>query len=192
MKKHYFFASKNQEKLRDVLDIVGFWSELKVEHYDVAVAELQTNDVRALIQHKLIEAFERIRQPTIVDHTCLSLSALNGLPGAQASLFWDKLGGDICEVVNRLGDNKAQVEVWLGYTDGKRFNEIVIEKTGTIASSPRGGRKFDWDSIFIPSGEHRTYAEMTPTEKNKHSPRAQAFNRFYYEVLKNGKAGKYD
>jgi XTP/dITP diphosphohydrolase len=170
-----FFASKNVGKLEDVMELVGAWSGIRIDHYEVAIEELQTSDLKALVQDKAIRAFSIIRQPLVVDHTCLELKALNGLPGTHARLFWDRLGDRICEVVGKLGEDKAEVTVGLAYTDGKSIKTVMRKQRGTIAPAPRGARHFDWDRLFVPDGESRTYAEMTPAEKNRTSPRARAF-----------------
>ena len=47
---------------------------------------------------------------------------------------------------------------------------------GTIAETPRGGEGFGYDPVFVPDeGDGRTFAEMTPEEKNHLSHRGRAF-----------------
>jgi XTP/dITP diphosphohydrolase len=46
---------------------------------------------------------------------------------------------------------------------------------GTLARAPRGANGFGYDPIFVPTGETRTTAEMTPAEKNAISHRGRAF-----------------
>src|SRR4051794_30922481 len=112
--KRVFFASGNVEKLADVMDIVGSWTDIRVDHYPISIEELQTIDLQVLVENKLMRAFQSVRQPVIVDHTCLGLQALKGLPATHSSLFWQTLGGDICDIVARLGENRAEVTVGLG------------------------------------------------------------------------------
>jgi XTP/dITP diphosphohydrolase len=179
----YFFATKNIEKLKDVQDLVGDWHDIRIEHFDIGLKEFQTDDVVELVEHKLVEAYRKIKRPTIVDHTCLQFDALKGLPGTQTSIFWNTLGAEhICTILKSLNNWKAEVKVCLGYTDGLTLKTIVKSRKGTITAAPRGSRNFDWDAIFIPKGSKLTYAEMTPHEKNKASPRALAFNEFRSKV----------
>jgi len=49
----------------------------------------------------------------------------------------------------------------------------VVE--GEIITEMRGSSGFGYDPIFVPSGESRTFAEMTVEEKNEHSHRSRAF-----------------
>ena len=45
----------------------------------------------------------------------------------------------------------------------------------SIAPTPRGERGFGWDSIFVPSGSTRTFAEMAAAEKDAVSHRGRAW-----------------
>ena len=52
---------------------------------------------------------------------------------------------------------------------------VTGECEGTIAESERGANGFGYDSLFIPKdGDGRTFAEMTPKEKDAISHRARA------------------
>ncbi len=53
--------------------------------------------------------------------------------------------------------------------------------TGTLPDKPRGSDGFGWDDIFVPDGQKleddqkpKTFAEMTPEEKEAHSMRTRA------------------
>ena len=46
---------------------------------------------------------------------------------------------------------------------------------GTIAAAARGDGGFGYDPVFVPDGGPRTFAEMTPAEKNALSHRGRAF-----------------
>jgi XTP/dITP diphosphohydrolase len=48
------------------------------------------------------------------------------------------------------------------------------ELTGTLAAAPRGTGGFGYDPAFVPDGETRTVAEMSPGEKDAISHRARA------------------
>ena len=48
---------------------------------------------------------------------------------------------------------------------------------GLLVWPPRGRLGHGYDPIFVPEGDHRTYAEMTADEKNLISHRAQAFGK---------------
>src|SRR3989344_459304 len=48
-------------------------------------------------------------------------------------------------------------------------NSFIVE--------PRGTSDFGWDPIFMPEGQQKTFAEMSPGEKGKISPRGAAIRK---------------
>ena len=46
---------------------------------------------------------------------------------------------------------------------------------GALVREPRGTGGFGYDPIFVPDGETRTTAEMSPAEKDAISHRGKAF-----------------
>ena len=46
---------------------------------------------------------------------------------------------------------------------------------GSLSRAPRGSNGFGYDPIFVPDGESRTTAEMTPQQKDAISHRGRAF-----------------
>ncbi|MCX7785924.1 MAG: non-canonical purine NTP pyrophosphatase, partial [candidate division WOR-3 bacterium] len=46
--------------------------------------------------------------------------------------------------------------------------------SGVIADKPKGESGFGYDPVFIPDGFDKTFAELSPEEKNKISHRAKA------------------
>jgi XTP/dITP diphosphohydrolase len=56
---------------------------------------------------------------------------------------------------------------------GSHVVEGAVE--GQLSLHPRGNAGFGWDAIFVPQGEGRTFAEMTPSEKDARSHRRRAW-----------------
>lgn len=54
-----------------------------------------------------------------------------------------------------------------------------------VSTEERGKRHFGWDPVFIPKGENRTFAQMSPEEKNAKSHRRAALAKFknYLETI---------
>ena len=48
---------------------------------------------------------------------------------------------------------------------------------GKIIHAMRGKHGFGYDAVFVPSGYHKTFAEMKPTVKNRISHRARALKK---------------
>jgi XTP/dITP diphosphohydrolase len=85
-----------------------------------------------------------------------------------------------------LGDEKnrkATAKVAAGFWDGEKLVQGLGEIKGIITTELRGETSFGWDSIFIPEGHNKTFAEMTMEEKNKISMRRLAFEDLRRKIL---------
>jgi len=176
-----YFATNNNFKFEEVKEVaLGF--NIKLEKLECNIRELQTINREDLIKHKTLEAFSKVHSPVMVDHASLEIESLNGIPGTLTQLFWDKLEGKICDIVSSLGSPNARAISTVGYCDGKRvhFEEGIVN--GEITKEPKGSRKFQWDTIFIPSGSSKTYGEMDISEKNKISQRKIALNKMFEKI----------
>ena len=171
--KQLKFVTGNPNKLREAQEILGIQMEqVEVDH----LHEIQTNDIRQLVEHKVTQAWKALKCPVLVEDSGLVFTAWNGLPGALVKWFEKSVG---CEGMLKMlesFDNRQAVAVCLAAVyDGETMILGEGRVPGTIAREIRGSQGFGWDVIFIPDGETRTYAEMTPEEKNAKSHRRQAF-----------------
>lgn len=120
----------------------------------------------------------------VADDSGLAVDALNGMPGVL-SARWS----------GRHGDDRANTELLLGQLgdvpDERRGGAFVCAAAlvtpdgteivehgqwrGHIVRAPRGTNGFGYDPIFVPEGEQRTSAELSPAEKDAASHRGRAF-----------------
>lgn len=175
MNKEIIFITGNQNKAREVGEITGF----DILEKDLEIPEVQSLDIEEVAKVKALAAFALVKKPVIVDDTGMNIEALNGLPGALITWFLKKLGPKgVLGLVSSCENRKASVSTCIAYAD----DEGVVSFTGTVegvlADHPRGENGFGYDSIFIPSGQSKTYAEMTPEEKNGISMRKIAILKF--------------
>jgi XTP/dITP diphosphohydrolase len=120
----------------------------------------------------------------VADDSGLAIDALNGMPGVLSARWSGGHGEDernLRLVLAQLGDvpderRGAQFvcAAALVVPDG---TEVVVhgEWAGRIIREPRGTGGFGYDPIFVPAGEERTSAELTPDEKDAASHRGLAF-----------------
>ena len=94
------------------------------------------------------------------EHRVQLLKDLESVPDSQRNAHF------VCCIcyINKSGEAKFAKGIW----------------PGKIATEERGNNGFGYDPIFIPDGENKTSAEMTPEEKNSKSHRARAIK----ELLK--------
>jgi XTP/dITP diphosphohydrolase len=127
---------------------------------------------------------ERTGWPAIADDSGLTVEALNGMPGVLSARWSGKHGDDEANLSLLLG----QLSDVPGRRRGGAFvcaaaavvpgvGEEVVEGrlVGTLLRERRGTNGFGYDPIFVPRGETRTTAEMSPEEKDAISHRGQAF-----------------
>jgi len=167
------FVTGNPNKLREAQEILGVKMEQgSADH----LHEIQTNDIRQLVEHKVTEAWREFQCPVLVEDSGLIFTAWNGLPGALVKWFEKSVGCEgMLRMLESFENRQAEALCLAAVYDGKTMVVGEGRVPGTIAPAMRGSQGFGWDVIFIPDGETRTYAEMSPAEKNSHSHRRQAF-----------------
>ncbi len=170
------FLSSNARKIAEVQAILG--DAVEVVPVERRLAEVQSDDVEALVRDKCIRAFRLIGRPVFVEHTGLAISAMNGFPGGLTRIFWETVQAErVAQLFGRGEDTRAIARTRIGYCDGRRVHQFEGEIGGTIAPEPRGEADGQWDAIFVPEGESETFAEMG-ARKNEISMRRRALESF--------------
>jgi XTP/dITP diphosphohydrolase len=136
----------------------------------------------ALLKARALAKFTGL--PTVGDDSGICADALNGMPGVL-SARWSGEHGDEASNLRLLLDQLSDVP---DERRGAHFycaaalvlpsgREHVSEGTlrGHLIREPRGSNGFGYDPIFVPDGDERTTAEMTPAEKDAISHRGRAF-----------------
>jgi inosine triphosphate pyrophosphatase len=168
-----YFITGNKNKFKEAKAILP-----DIEQLDIDLPEIQAIDAQVVIKAKLEAAFEHRRGNFIVEDTSLYLDCLNGLPGPLIKWFMKTIGNDgLHELAAKFGNYKVQAKTVIGYAKNKDeiyFFEGVVN--GSI-TAPAHGSDFGWDPIFKPDQSDKTYAYMSPTDKNAISVRRIALNK---------------
>jgi XTP/dITP diphosphohydrolase len=190
-------ATRNVHKVRElrkILTAAGLDVELlSIEEFpdvpDVPETGLTFAD-NALLKAREVGKVTGL--PAIADDSGLCVDALGGQPGIFSARWAGAHGDDKANldlVLSQLADVPDEQRganftcaAALVLPDGE---ERVVEGRldGTLTREPRGSHGFGYDPIFVPTGESRTTAEMSPEEKNRISHRGKAF-RALAEVVK--------
>jgi XTP/dITP diphosphohydrolase len=171
------FISWNEYKLEEFLQLMNERG-YSIQTLKKKIFEIQTENIQDLIEDKAVQAFTAIGRPLVIEHTGLSLVKLNGLPAGLTQMFWDRLEGDrFASLFGSPPTNGARATTVLAYCDGFRIRTFEGAINGQICEKPRGDRHFQWDTVFVPEGYSKTFAEMG-LEKNKISMRARAVDAF--------------
>jgi len=117
------------------------------------------------------------------DDTGLEIEALDGRPG----VFSARYAGPDCNAeenirkvlteLNGVAHRKARFRTVISLFINNREHVFEGAVHGTIAETPVGTEGFGYDSVFIPDGDTRTFAQMSLQEKNKFSHRAAAMKK---------------
>jgi non-canonical purine NTP pyrophosphatase (RdgB/HAM1 family) len=167
------FVTGNPNKVREAGEILGVALEQVILP---DLHEIQTHELDDIIQDKAQQAYEAVTAPVLVEDSGLLFSAWNGLPGALVKWFETTVGCDgLLKMLEPFDDRTAFALCYVGYHDGKDIKIARGRVKGRIADRLRGSNGFGWDTLFIPDGHDRTFAEMTAQEKNAISHRRLAF-----------------
>ena len=171
-----YFASSNRNKRKEVKKILSS-KKINVLTYNLKdpIKELQSNDLEEIVIDKVLKAFDKIRRPVIVEHTALYLKEMKGFPGGLTQIFWDTLEAKVfCKYCCNMHVTAMTI---VAFCDGKIIKLFNGKIKGRIADVPSKNRTFEWDCVFIPNGQKKTFAEMSKKKKNSISMRKKALKQ---------------
>ncbi len=121
------------------------------------------------------------------DDSGLVVPALGGAPGVYSARYAGVGASDAQRIAKLLAELAAvgasQPEAYFvcviaAARSGQALAVVSDRVDGRIAAEPRGDGGFGYDPIFFLPQWNRTFAELSPQEKNRHSHRGKAFRRF--------------
>jgi XTP/dITP diphosphohydrolase len=176
--RRLLLATGNAHKLAEIQEALG--ADVMIEPHDTGVEETgATFEENALLKARALTA--ATGELAVADDSGIEIDHLDGAPGIH-SARWTPEPDWIPRVLRELDGLPpaargcryvcAAAAVW---PDGNEVVERGVVE-GTIADAPRGDGGFGYDPIVVPTeGDGRTFAEMTPAEKQAISHRARAF-----------------
>lgn len=196
-------ASKNAHKLQEISKITEkFDMELVLESQvgvDIDVEETgSTFEENSFIKAEAV--MKATGLPALADDSGIAVDALNGEPGIYSARYGFDQSLDDWGRLELLLKNTEQVP------DGSRQAQFVCvitlvtpegqviqargEAYGELLRQPAGEGGFGYDPIFYYPPLGKSFAELSPEEKNQVSHRAQALKLFYEKLKEAGYADK--
>lgn len=189
--KKIVFATNNAHKLQEVSEILEDKIQimnLKDIHCEEEIPET-SDTIEGNAYQKANYIYEHYHVDCFADDTGLEVEALNGAPGVYSARYAGpqhnskdnirKLLTDMQDIENRTAQFRTAIVLIL---DGKiHLFEGTIK--GTIIRSERGSGGFGYDSVFVPDGFEKTFAELGEEIKNKISHRAIATKKLVKFLL---------
>jgi XTP/dITP diphosphohydrolase len=188
-----FLASSNPGKLREYreladdasldLELLPNFSEIPI--YEETAPTFAENSVgKALYYSRLCN-----EGAVLADDSGLVVPALGGAPGVYSARYAgpnatdaDRVRKLLSEMQGRSGaDRRARfVCVATIASQGRALAVASADAQGSITSQPSGSGGFGYDPVFYFESLGRTYAEITPAEKNLYSHRGKALRKILY------------
>ena len=179
------FATTNAHKLAEVQAVLGDAYELVTPRMCGVEEEIPEN--QPTLEGNASEKSHYLRARTgldcFADDTGLEVEALDGAPGVHSARYASD-GHDFAAnnrlllrnlegVANRRARFRTVISLLVG--DEEHLFEGVVE--GRIVERESGTEGFGYDPLFVPDGCDRTFAEMSPDEKNAVSHRGRAVRK---------------
>jgi inosine triphosphate pyrophosphatase len=156
------FITGNLNKVAYVEKYLGY----PVKHISIDLDEIQSLDLKKIVEHKVRQAYEKIKEPVLVEDGSLAFEALGGLPGPFIKFFIENLSYEaMCRMVDGKS-RKATARVIFGYFDGKEITFFESELNGEVAQQP-SNNGWAWDKIFIPEGYKVARGDLSEEEYEK-------------------------
>jgi XTP/dITP diphosphohydrolase len=191
-------ATNNAGKVRELGEALGTLDVEIVRLDDLAdVPDAPEETGTTFVDNALLKArfyLERTGIACVADDSGLEVAALDGRPGVYSARYGGAGATDADRVALLLGEmesfegdaRSARFVCALALVDGAAEHVFVGECPGHIHTVARGSNGFGYDPIFIPTGETRTFAELTSAEKASHSHRGRAFRALARFIIGDG------
>ena len=184
----FVLATHNPGKLKEMGEILSGLGVEVVSPADAGVT-VDVEETGATFEEnaylKAHAVMEASGLPAIADDSGLCVDALNGAPGVYSARY----GGPELDDAGRyrllLENLRGQLDrrgkfvsaICCCFPNGDRV-EARGECAGTLAYAPKGADGFGYDPIFFVPGLKKTFAELSPEEKNAISHRGNALKAF--------------
>ena len=183
----FVLATHNPNKIREMGAILGQFGVEVVSPKDLGITVDVEETGTTFAENAMLKAkaiCELAKLPAIADDSGLCVDALNGAPGVYSARY----GG--------LDDDVARYRLLLenlrgAGTRAAHFHTSVVccfpngdvleaegDCHGTIAYAPQGENGFGYDPVFFVPELRKTFAQLTPEEKNAISHRGVALRAF--------------
>ena len=202
----FVLATQNPKKLKEMSAILGELGVEVVSEADLGVKIEVEETGETFAENSLLKAkavMEATKLPAIADDSGLCVDALDGAPGVYSARYAGHHGDDdannakllreLADVPEEQRSAKFVSAVCFMLPDGRAL-EVEGECPGRIAFTLQNGDYgFGYDPLFIPdeygapdgkrpNTERRSYAQLTPDEKDAISHRGRAMEKLEAEL----------
>ncbi len=196
-RKKIVLSSDNTNKVKEIREILTDTQLDVVSKRQVGFGGMEVDEkfdtLKENARIKAMSIKKEIDMAVIADDSGLFVESIGGEPGvhsARYSLNHDDAANrrKLLDNLENIKDRRAYFKTVLIYID-ENYQEYYFEGVceGEITTEERGENGFGYDSIFIPNGYNKTFAEMTDEEKNRISHRSKALEKFRKFLVEHNK-----
>lgn len=176
------FATNNQNKIKEIRSILK--EPFRIITLKDAGIDIDIPEPHDSLEANATEKSTTIHQITQIncfsEDTGLEIISLNGAPGVKSARyagegrnFQDNIELVLLNLKDKINRSaRFRTVVSLIWQDKEYLFEGVCN--GSIIKFQKGLEGFGYDSVFIPDGADKTFAEMGIDEKNQYSHRKKA------------------
>ncbi|MFH1421609.1 MAG: RdgB/HAM1 family non-canonical purine NTP pyrophosphatase [Planctomycetota bacterium] len=194
--KKIVIATKNERKLKELRRLLGDIDINVLSLADVPNVPTAEENGESFEENSGTKALfyaDKTGIPCLADDSGLEVEALCGEPGVKSARYAgaNATDTDLCEkLLNNLKEipaarrNAKFICAATFASSGKIIFTVVGTCSGKIGFERRGTGGFGYDSVFYPNGRTKTFAEMSPEEKDALSHRSRALTLFKKNLMK--------
>ena len=178
--KTIYFITSNKGKLQEAKEKLST-VDVEVIQKNLVYPEIQADTLEDVARFGVEYLQKKIRGSFILEDAGLFVDSLSGFPGVYSSYVFHTIG---CKGILKLlkdidaGRRKACFRSVFAYKESDEKPVFFLgECHGRISTKMLGEHGFGFDSIFIPTGEMRTFAQMNVEEKNCFSHRGKSLEK---------------
>lgn len=181
-------ATRNPGKVYEMRSLLSGLQVELISAADIDDAPDVAEDAETLegnASKKARALFEHTGLPSLADDTGLEVKALDGRPGVHSARFAGEKPDDaanrkrLLQELKGVGDRGARFRTVVAFVDeGGSIHYFEGICPGEIIREERGTGGFGYDSLFVPAGQDRTFAELPLEEKNEISHRGRSLRQF--------------
>ena len=175
-----YFVTSNVHKFQEARRVLAEYN-IATALLRVEAVEIQDGSLENIAKYSVNAAMKKCGFPLFVEDAGLFVEALKGFPGPYSKYVLKTVGlKGVLKLMENIEHRNAYFKSVIVFSNPDEQPVCFIGKVrGKITLKERGTSGFGYDPIFEPEeGNGKTFAEMTITEKNNFSHRAESIKKF--------------
>lgn len=179
-------ATRNEGKAAELSRLLGGAArriETLAAYPHVTLPPEKGDSYRAIAAAKALAVYVATGLPALGDDSGLEVDALAGKPGLLSARFAGAKATDeennalLLRSLSGVPPDRRTARFRCALALARAADDVIeVEGVceGRILEAPRGAEGFGYDPLFLPDGETRSFAELSPSRKDSLSHRGRA------------------